>query len=1209
MTRSHDSTGQGDKHSFYQRHLLAEALCGHSLWRDIQHAAGELPGPIVFKDELRALRSKLGKSHEDQWIERLTALGVQVVEIGQTGSDEEREERTLAAIKQGAEAVHGGRISHGRWNGEPDLLIRSDVIRRLTGHATASSSTPQPTSIGAHRYEAADVKLSGELAVTALLQVALYAELIDAIQGIAVTDRREHQMHFFLGSAKEEAHASTLSPELKGLRSLSAASFGAYTRRHMQRVELAWDANGDQLPQEPEPVKYCDRCSWERNCDAVWRDKRDLVLVSGLRKDERRALRATGISTVGELAVAGDTAERAIPVKDRREHLMRQADLQEKSLDLPEPLSELRPPTRGIFEREEVRRGFAALPSPAALNIYMDFERYDFNEREEGGLETKTVLTGFVVNGPNLVAASGSYAHSLAEIPSQEERLFVDFVEQLSITIAIAESDGTVEVGAEVPVFHFSPFEPSTFRRLVDEYGIGQEVYDRLRWVDLRDITVRVATIGVERYSLKELEQITKFTRTIPLKEVKLPAIAYFKYLVAEDPEEKQSNLDTLRGYNEDDCRSLIALHAWLESIRAAYGEQFPDTEWGPLPSPRKEKKNTEKALKMQAEYAALQLRLKAAEAAHRERIKVCESEENAAGAEWHRWCADLAGFYARERVASFMDKMHTYQAPGHSLHDEPKAIGHLRREDDGSYSFPPQLVTLEPDDKVEAIVGAEIIEGSITTLDLASCKVWVNWGEYSPKEHPTSIIEGDTFYGTGPEEAMADFSEAALLGPDAVPLVTRQLLYRVSPTCLTAIDAAMPGSDRGLEAAKQIQAGDVLVVQGPPGTGKSHLGGRIISALVQRGDSVAVTTQSHAAYQIPIRESGVAVQQVRIAQRGSPIWKQVSGEKLGDWIRDQSGAVSGGTRYTFSHVAVADAFDVLIVDEAGQYSMADLVGISRCAKKVILLGDPQQLPMVTQGHHPPGPSGISTMSHWLGDDVQTVQPADGVFLERTYRLHPGIADFIGDTFYEGRLTAALPEQERQAVTLDGESAPLGPLLYLNVDHSHEGAWSLEEAERIAEFVHTLVTRGTITHRDGSTTRFSSAAQEVDEDPLLASDPDILIIAPYSAQVERIEYALGERMNRADGVDLRPYVRIQTVDKAQGDQAHVVIYSMTRASVQGARHGADFVLSANRFNVAVSRARALAVAVASPKLLDEVPSSLKHVRSLNPFAAFLENSI
>jgi uncharacterized protein len=956
-------------------------------------------------------------------------------------------------------------------------------------------------------------------------------------------------------------------------------------------------------------VSYCDRCSWERNCDAVWRDNRDLILVSGLRKSERRALRAENITTVGQLATAGEEAERAIPVKDRREHLMRQADLQEKSLDLPEPLSELRPPTRGIFERVEVRRGFAALPHPADLNIYMDFERYDFHEREEGGLESKAVLAGFVVNGPDMNAANGRYEYALADTSANEEQLFAELVNRLRTVITEGQKSGTIKQDERVPIFHFSPFEPSTFRRLADEYGYGQDLLDQINWVDLRDITVRVSTIGVERYSLKEIEQITKYTRTVPLKEVKLPAISYFRYLVAEEQSEKSAHLETLRGYNEDDCRSLVALHAWLESIRSTYGKQFPDAEFGPLPPPKKIKKTSEKALKMQADRAALTLRLKTAEAAHRDLVAQCEAVDDAAGAQWHRWCADLTGFYSRESVASFMDKMHAYEAPGHSLHDEPKAIGHLTREVDGSYSFPPQLVTLEPDDKVEAIVGADIIEGVITTLDLSARNVWVSWGEYNVSEHPTSIIEGDTYYGSGPEEAMADFSEAALAGPDAVPLITRRLLYRESPGCLRVIDASMAGSDRGLEAALKIQAGDVLVVQGPPGTGKSYLGGRIIDALVSRGDAVAVTTQSHAAYQIPIRESGLAPQLVRIAEKGHPRWKQLSGEKLGDWILDQSGAVVGGTRYTFSHAAVADAFDVLIVDEAGQYSMADLVGISRCAKKIILLGDPQQLPMVTQGHHPPGPSGISTMSHWLGDDVQTVQPADGVFLERTYRLHPGIADFIGDTFYEGRLTAAHPDQQRQSVLLEGDREPLPPLVYLNVNHDREGAWSIEEAEAIAEFVHALVTRGHITRLKGEQGQFVSAAQEEGEDALLAQKPDILIVTPYSAQVERIEFALGERMNRPDGVDLRPYVRIQTVDKAQGDEAHVAIYSMARASVQGARHGADFVLSANRFNVAVSRARAVSVVVASPKLLDEVPSNLKHVKSLNPFAAFLERGV
>ncbi|MBM3408875.1 MAG: TM0106 family RecB-like putative nuclease, partial [Betaproteobacteria bacterium] len=1021
-----NSSVTSDQQTFYQRHLLAEALCGHSLWRDIQHAAGELPGPIVFKDELRALRSQLGKSHEDQWIERLIALGVQVVEIGQTGSDEEREARTLDAIKQSAEAIHAGRISHGRWNGEPDLLIRSDVIRRLTGHATLTTSPAKPTSIGSHRYEAADVKLSGELAVTALLQVALYAELIDAIQGIAVTDRREHQMHFFLGAADDEDQVATKSPHLKGLRSLSAAAFGAYTRRHMQRVESAWDAVGESLPKEPEPVKYCDRCSWERNCDAVWRDKRDLILVAGLRKDERRALRAEGISTVGELATAGDVAERAIPVRDRREHLMRQADLQEKSLDLPEPLSELRPPTRGIFEREEVRRGFAALPTPAALNIYMDFERYDFNEREEGGLETRTVLTGFVVNGPNLVAATGAYQHALAETPSQEEHLFVNFVTQLSGTIARAERDGTIEPGGEVPVFHFSPFEPSTFKRLADEYGIGQDVFQRLRWVDLRDITVRVATIGVERYSLKEIEQITKFSRTIPLKEVKLPAIAYFKYLIAEDPEEKQANLNTLRGYNEDDCRSLIALHAWLESIRAAYVTAYPEEEWAPLPRPAKVRKTSEQALSEQEKRAALRARLKAAEAAHRELTARYELEGDSAKAQWHRWCADLTGFDAREKTGAFFDQLQ--ETAGHALLDQPKSIGHITPVPGDGYTFPEQLVTLEPKDGVEAVVGSTIIEGKITALDLSAQRVWINWDTNALAAHPTYVTKSLRQFSSEPEEAMADFSEAAIDGPSNVPRVTRNFLYRASPLCLSSVDSLEAGVERGLRAAMEMREGDVLVVQGPPGTGKSFLGGTIIRELVLRGEKVAVTAQAKVTTHIPIGYSGVDAQLVRVADSGHVAWKHAAGEKLSNWLQDQSGAVVGGTRWTFSNLAVAGAFDVVIVDEASQFATAHLVALSRCAKKIILLGDPQQLPMVTQGHHPPGPSGISTMAHWLGDDVQTVQPADGVFLERTYRLHPTIADFIGDTFYEGRLTSALPEQENQAVTLDGESAPLGPL-------------------------------------------------------------------------------------------------------------------------------------------------------------------------------------
>jgi uncharacterized protein len=1187
--------------TFYQRHLLAEALCGHSLWRDIQHAAGELPGPVVFKDELRALRSKLGVSHEQKWLDRLAAMGVNITEVGAEGADDERVARTLAAIEAGAEAIHGGRIAFGRWNGEPDLLIRSDVIRRIRGAATFNSASATTT-----RYEAGDMKLSGDLAVTALLQVGLYAELLDLIQGIPVSDRHQHEMHFFLGAADDDQDGG----ELQGLRSWSTAAVGAYVRRHMSNVEVAWDNNGASLPADPEPVDYCGRCAWERNCDAVWRDKRDLVLVAGLRRDERRALKRVGVDTVGELAGDPPVAAEAIPMHERRSHLVRQADLQEKSLNLPVPLHELRPPTRGVFEREEVRRGFARLPAAGTRGIYLDFERYDFNEREVSGIESRAIMAGLAVDAGSAEATSASYQHAFAPTPDNERVMFEELVTLIASHLPFRNSDDD----ARTPVFHFSAFEPSTFARLSEEYGIGADLLDQIDFVDLRDITVRVATIGVETYSLKELERLTKYERTVPLKEVQLAAIQYYKYLMAETEAEANTHKQLLVGYNEDDCRSLIHLRAWLESIRAAYTKEYPTEKWGPEPRPERIKKTSEKAIRMQAEWALLQKRLEDAIQEHHARSEAAEAAGERHLEEWHRWCADLAGFQLRERTGAFLGRVRTYTLSGHSLHDEPKAIGNVEAHSEGGYTFPDQLITLREEDDVESVVGSRIYQGEITTLDLTSRRIWVDWGGDEPNECPTTLLEAGKSFGSAVEQAMADFAENALAGPgaDGVPLTVPSLLWRTPPSWLEALNASGSfGSEIGLEAAKRLQPGEVLVVQGPPGTGKSHLGGRIIKALVERGEHVAVTTQSHAAYQIPIGKAGLPPSMVRISEDEHPIWKKATAKKLAQWLDDQPAGVSGGTKRILAHVDLTQGFDTLIVDEAGQYALADLIAISRCAKKIILLGDPQQLPMVTQAHHPEGPSGLSSINHWIGDgDIQTVDQRAGVFLERTYRLHPAIADFIGDTFYEGRLQIADPAQENLGVTLSvgGSSRQVSPLTLIPVDHSDEGSWSLVEAQAIARFVFTLVSQGEVVMKSGLRRPFASAALDPGADPTTALIPDILIVTPYGAQVERIEFALGQQADQPAGIDLRPYTRVLTVDKAQGDEAHVAIYSMVRSAVQGARHGAEFILSANRFNVAVSRAEAVAVVVASPKLLDENPSGPKHVKALNPFAALMERA-
>jgi uncharacterized protein len=333
----------------------------------------------------------------------------------------------------------------------------------------------------------------------------------------------------------------------------------------------------------------------------------------------------------------------------------------------------------------------------------------------------------------------------------------------------------------------------------------------------------------------------------------------------------------------------------------------------------------------------------------------------------------------------------------------------------------------------------------------------------------------------------------------------------------------------------------------------------------------------------------------------------QLPRDKLAAFLNDHSGAAAGGTKWTFAADDVQGAFDTLIIDEAGQYALADLVAISRCARKIILLGDPQQLPMVLAAEHPQ-PADRSAMDHWLhgAGGHPTVPPAYGILLTTTRRMHPLTTEFISQAFYEGRLTVHSPEQQSQRVVISApgerEYTP-SPLQVLELSHRDETSYSKFEAEMVAEAVARLVEFGRVSSHGEPLRPFRNVAHETD---LPYMDPEILIVTPYGAQVRAIEEELARAVVTTKGLDLRPYVLVMTTDKAQGKTAAVVIYSLVRSTVQGARRGSDFLLSPNRFNVAISRARALSLLVCSSWLLDEIPQSTDHARNLSPLKLYAE---
>jgi uncharacterized protein len=285
---------------------------------------------------------------------------------------------------------------------------------------------------------------------------------------------------------------------------------------------------------------------------------------------------------------------------------------------------------------------------------------------------------------------------------------------------------------------------------------------------------------------------------------------------------------------------------------------------------------------------------------------------------------------------------------------------------------------------------------------------------------------------------------------------------------------------------------------------------------------------------------------------------------------------VAGGTSWLWARPEAFETLDVLFVDEAAQMSLANVLAVSHAAKTIVLLGDPRQLEQPMQGSHPGG-TDVSALKHILGEHA-TVAADRGLFLEETWRLHPDICAFTSELFYEGRLRSK-PGLEQQGITSEGPANGSG-FCYVAVEHAGNQSSSPEEAEVIKGLVEEiLASKATWIDPDGK------------EAPIVLDN--ILIIAPYNAQVFELQ-------------DRLPGARIGTVDKFQGQESPIVIYSMTTSSHADAPRGMEFLYSANRLNVATSRARCVCILVGSPLLFEAECRTPRQMQLANAFCRYLE---
>jgi uncharacterized protein len=1023
---------------------------------------------------------------------------------------------------------------------------------RWSGRVDVLKRVEVASVFGAWSYEVTDTKLAHATKAGTVLQLCVYSDLLAQAQGMV-----PERMHVV-------APWSDFGPQ-----TFRFADFAAFYRRAKLALEKSVDGPAEDTTY-PDPKPHCDVCRWNEVCEKRRRDDDHLSFVANASKLQVAELTTRGTSTVAALA------EIPLPITWKPEHgtassferLREQARVQVRARESGQPYFELLPIENGL--------GLSRLPEPSEGDIFLDLEGDRFVG--EHGLE---YLFGCWMREQGEWTYRGFWATTRAEEKASFEAL-------IDLITARWKADPGLHV------YHYAPYEPAALKRLMGRYVTREDELDRMLrarlFVDLYAVVRQGIRAGVESYSIKKLEPYYGYERQIPLKEANQALLALQTQLELEAaPRIAEEDRISVQRYNEDDCHSAETLRAWLERLRTdhiATGVQIPRPVFGPDGAPNAS------VAEWLARVAAVFDRLIAD-------VPVDPVERTPE--QQSRWLlANLLDWHRREMKATWWEYFRLDDLSADDLRDEKRGLADLQfvgtfggtaKCPIHRYQFSDQDFDIRDDDELRSVTDEDL--GTVAAVSVEERTIDIKKKAAAAGTHPTAIFAHKIIRADVLAEALLRLGEDVAnrgMSAEGSYQAARDLLLRRPPRVNGA-----PLRNQGeapLEAALRLvplfQSG-VLPIQGPPGSGKTYTAARMICELVRAGKKVGVTANSHKVIRNVLDETIKAADSLGIAV---PCWQKVteveepsdriqittSNDDPTTFIRQNAGVV-GGTAWFWARPEAFELVDVLFVDEAAQIALANVLAVSQAARAVVLVGDPQQLDQPVQGTHPDG-CAVSSLHHILGDR-QTIGPEQGLFLNETWRLHPDICAFTSELFYDGKLRSkdALVNQ-----ILKGTERFVGSgLRYIAVSHSGNQSSSTEEAGVVHDVVRSLLRPGA-TWIDGKGT----------EQPLELKD--ILIITPYNAQVAEIRRRLRD-------------ARVGTVDKFQGQEAAVAIYSMATSSPADAPRGMEFLYSLNRFNVATSRARCLSILVSSPLVFEAECRTPRQMQLANAFCRYLELAV
>ncbi|MFI0432693.1 MAG: TM0106 family RecB-like putative nuclease [Candidatus Nanopelagicales bacterium] len=1169
--------------------LSAAATCEFALLRDLDGRLGRADPVDEPADAMLQRAASLGEAHEqrvlDAYIAELGVVpvpreasvpgdvgGVLVLERPRRGGEALAAaiEATIDSLRAGVDVVAQGAVGDQRFAGFADFLVR------------------EPDGSGGQHYVVEDTKLARRAKVPALLQIAAYADLIEAA-GVPVAPVARLR----LGTGEvAEYRLDDLVPVYR----LRRARLESIIDEHL--------AETDAVRWADERYSACGTCP---TCEVEVHLHRDLRLVAGMRGIQRGKLRAAGITTIDELAssegpVLGMSARTLANLRD-------QARLQVLSDEAPIDGQSADGIRVEVFDPGPIQ----ALPAPSPGDIFFDFEGdplWTGAHASDWGLE---YLFG-------MLDTDGAFTYLWADDRAAEKRALQDFLDRVR------------QVRAQYPdmhVYHYAPYEVTALKRLVITHQTGEDYLDELLragvFVDLYAVVRRSVRVGQPSYSIKKLEPLYMGDqlRTGEVTNAADSIAEYADYCAAAeagDEARAQVKRAGILDYNEYDCLSTLRLRDWLRErvaglpvppadlLTGAADDEAEHAEDGPgvfdvlleyaEPGPDGRTAQQQGAALMHAATGFHRREDRPYWWAHFDRLQTALDE------------------WPESREAMVIDEVEVVrdwylegrQSKGRRDLEVRGAAPAGSELLDGKVGFalyahpaPLSADTCAPD----SMGTIDVVDSRVLDAGDADGVVRLHLTESASDPHgelPVALSVGRPPHTKALVEAIEEAASRVVRAwPRPAADAAWDILCRTPPRTadggpldpvvdhdfVAAITSAVRRLDRSYVA-----------VQGPPGTGKTYTGARVIMNLVEDGWKVGVVAQSHAVVENMLRgaiKAGLDPELVGKKSRSgaAPPWRALKDNRAtrafleGDRGPGQ-GRLFGGTAWDFSNSnrVLRDELDLLVIDEAGQFSLANTIAVAVSAQRLLLLGDPQQLPQVSQGTHPEPVDGSAL--GWLSDG-RTLGPEFGYFLDRTFRMHPDLTRPVSTHSYEGKLAAHPVAATRALADAGGEAVEPGVRVRI-VDHRGNSVESREEAEAVVEEVRRALTWTWTDARPGSVAA-----------PRPMTPEDVLVVVPYNAQRGLITQLLAEAGLAG--------VRVGTVDKFQGQEAPVVIVSTTVSAAADAPRGMGFALSRNRVNVAVSRGQWQAVIVRSEALTDYLPASPDGLAELGAFIGLCAGSV